>query len=256
MATGIKIALIVEYDGTNYRGSQLQARLPTIQGVIEEALCKLTGERTRVKMAGRTDTGVHARGQVICFKTESCLPTGTFVKGLNYYLPEDVAVKEAFQVDDSFDVRRHATSREYKYYIRNSPARSPVSRHFACHVSGKLDVEAMNEASQALIGEHDFASFATRAGAGRRNTVRQIYKAEFERKGEMVILDIVANSFLPHQVRSTVGALIRIGRGKMKVDEFKDILQAKTPGLAGPTAPAHGLCLEKVNYPVLLGRRN
>ena len=255
MATGTRMALIVEYDGTGYHGSQLQASAPTIQEVIEEALCKLSGERIRVKMASRTDSGVHAKGQVVSFRTGSSLPAETFVRGLNYYLPEDVAVKEAYKVDDSFDVRRNAISREYKYYILNGPTRSPMRRSFAYLVPGKLDTEAMNQACQNLTGKQDFASFATRSEIGEKSTVRNIFKAETEKKGDLIILDMTANSFLPHQVRNTVGSLIRVGQGKMTVEEFTDMVQAGKPGLAGPTAPAHGLCLIRVNYAVPFGEK-
>ena len=247
LATGRKIVLIVEYDGTRYHGSQLQAKVPTIQGEIEKALQKLTGEKTRVKAAGRTDAGVHAEGQVVGFWTDSSLPLTAFVNGLNYYLPEDIAVKEAFRAEDSFDVRRNAISREYKYYILNSPTRSPIRRGFAYLVAGHLDIGAMNHICQALIGEHDFASFCT--DTGKKSTVRTVHKAEVEKEGDLVVFSMVANSFLPHQVRNTAGVLIRVGQGKMTVDEFYSMVEAKKPGLAGPTAPACGLRLMRVNYP-------
>lgn len=249
MATSTKIVLIMEYDGTNYHGSQLQASLPTIQGEIEKALWKLTGERSRVMAASRTDTGVHAKEQVVSFRTKSSLPSPTFIKGLNYYLPSDIAVKAAFRASDSFNVRRSALSREYNYYILNSPTRSPIRRGFAYLVTGNLDSGAMNQACQAIIGKHDFASFATCIESRIKSTIRHIYRAEIEKDGDLVIFNIVANSFLPHQVRNTVGALIKVGLGKMTVDEFRSIVEAKRPGLAGPTAPACGLCLMRINYP-------
>jgi len=252
-ATGTKIVLILEYDGTNYHGSQLQANAPTIQGEIEKALRKLTGERTRVKAASRTDAGVHAKGQVISFRTRSALPLKAFVEGLNHYLPRDIAVKEAFRVDDSFDVRRGALSREYKYYILNSPARSPMRQDFSYRVNGKLDVKTMQRACQALIGKHDFASFVSSTETAKRNTVRSVYKAEIEQDGDMIVFNMVANSYLPHQVRNTIGSLIRVGQGKMTVDDFYDIVEARQPGLAEPTAPAAGLCLMRVNYPSPFG---
>ena len=253
LATGTNVVLILEYDGIRYHGSQLQANAPTIQGEMEKALQKLTGERTRVKAASRTDAGVHAKGQVISFRTKSALPLKAFVEGLNYYLPRDIAVKEAFGVDDSFDVRRSALSREYKYYILNSPTRSPMRQGFSYLVNGNLDIGAMNQACQALIGKHDFASFVTSTDIGEKSTVRNVHKAGIERDGDMVVLDMVANSFLPHQVRNTVGSLIKVGQGKMTVDEFYGMVEARRPGLAGPTAPAGGLCLMRVNYPSPLG---
>jgi tRNA pseudouridine38-40 synthase len=249
-ATGTRIALILEYDGTRYHGSQLQANAPTIQGEIEKALHNLTGEKTRVKAASRTDAGVHAKGQVISFKTKAALPLKTFVEGMNYYLPHDIAIKEAFRVDDSFDVRRSAVSREYKYYILNSPTRSPMRQNFTYRVNGELDVKAMQRACQALVGRHDFASFVSSAEtAAKKRTVRNVHKAEIERDGDIIVFNIVANSFLPHQVRNTIGSLIKVGQGKMTVDEFYSMVEAKSPGLAGPTAPAGGLCLMRVNYP-------
>ena len=244
-----KIVLIVEYDGTSYHGFQLQANVPTIQGEMEKALKRLTEERIRVTAASRTDAGVHAKGQVVGFRTKSSLPLQTFVRGLNYYLPQDIAVKAAYRVDDSFNVRRSALSREYNYYVLNSPTRSPTRRGFSYLVAGHLDIEAMAEAYQALVGEHDFASFASCIGIEIKNTLRTVYRAEIEKNGELVIFNMVANSFLPHQVRNTMGALIRVGLGKMTVDEFRGIIEAKKPGLAGPLVPAYGLCLMRINYP-------
>ncbi len=248
VAATVKVVLIVEYEGTHYHGFQLQANLPTIQGEVEKALWKLTGERIRVISASRTDTGVHAKGQVVSFRTDSLLSPQTFVKGLNYYLPRDIAVRAAYKVEDSFNVRRDALSREYSYYILNSLTRSPIREDFAYLVTGHLDIEAMNRACQLLIGERDLASFATCIGGRIKSTVRTVYKAEMEREGELVAFNIVANSFLPHQVRNTVGVLLRVGLGKMTVDELHNITEAKTPGLAGPTAPACGLYLMRINY--------
>lgn len=249
LATTTKIVLIVEYDGTAYYGFQWQANLPTVQGEIETALEKLTGERRRVIAASRTDTGVHARGQVVSFQTTSTHSRQTFVNGLNYYLPRDIAVKAAYKVEDSFNVRSHATSREYNYHILNTSTRSPLRASSVYRVGGRLNIGAMNQACQALLGEHDLASFASDLGVEMKNTTRRMYRAEFSREGELVVFNIVASSFLPHQVRNTVSALIRVGQGKMSIDEFCRIIDAKKIGLAGPTAPARGLCLMQVNYP-------
>ena len=253
MAATTKMALIVEYDGTHYHGFQLQANAPTIQGELEEALSKLTGEKLRVMGASRTDAGVHARGQVVGFRTNSSLPPRTFINGLNYYLPKDIAVKVAYKVEDSFDVRRDAISREYNYYVLNSLTRSPFSNGFSYRVAGHLDIEAMDRVCQALAGEHDFASFASCLGDVIENTRRNVYKVKVERKGNLVIFNMVANSFLPHQVRNTVGPLIKVGLGKVTIDQFHDIMEAKQPGLAAPAAPACGLCLMRVNYPSPFG---
>ena len=249
LETGTKIALIIEYDGTNYCGFQWQTNQPTVQGEIEKAIGKLTGEESRIIAASRTDTGVHARGQVVSFRTKSSLPDPTFVKGLNYYLPGDIAVKSAFKANDSFNVRRNALRREYNYYIVNSPIRSPLNRGFTHLVTGHLDIKAMNEACQVLTGKHDLASFVTCFESRIKSTVRHIYQAKVEKDGNLVIFNIIANSFLPHQVRNTVGTLIRVGLGKMTIDEFYGIFEAKRPGLAGPTAPACGLYLMRISYP-------
>ena len=246
-----KIVLIMEYDGTHYHGFQLQADLPTIQAETEEALWKLTGERIRVMAASRTDAGVHARGQVVNFRTKSSLSPSAFVNGLNYYLPKDIAVKAAHRIDNSFNVRRDALGREYNYYMLNSLTRSPIRNGFSYLVAAHLDIGTMNQACQALVGEHNFASFTTCFGV--ENTVRSVDRVKIEKDGELIIFNMVANSFLPHQVRNTVGALIEVGRGKMTVDQFYSIVEAKKPGLAGPKAPACGLCLMKVNYPRSFG---
>jgi len=250
-----KIVLIMEYDGTNYHGFQLQANLPTIQGETEKALWKLTGERNRVVAASRTDAGVHAKGQVVSFRTKSLLPPQTFINGLNYYLPRDIAVKAAYRVSDSFNVRRNAISREYSYYILNSLTRSPLREGFCYLVADHLAIEPMNQACQVLIGEHDFASFASSIGVETKSTIRRVQKAEVEREEELIIFNMVANSFLPHQVRNTVGVLISIGLGRMSIDEFRSIMGAKRPGLAGPTVPACGLCLMQVDYPYPFAER-
>ena len=244
-----RIVLIIEYNGKYYHGSQLQSGTPTVQAEIEKAIEKLTGKRSRVRLASRTDAGVHAYGQVVSFQTDSWLNTSTFVSGMNYYLPLDIAVKASYSVAESFDVRRDAVSREYKYYILKSLTRSPVREGFCYRVAGHLDIEAMNRACQALIGEHDFISFASSTGVETKKTVRRMYRAEMEEDGELVVFNMVANSFLPHQVRNTVGALIRVGLGRMMVDEFCSIIGMNKPGQAGPTAPAGGLCLMRVNYP-------
>ena len=243
------IVLVVEYDGTNYYGSQWQTDLPTIQSELEKALHRLTGESVRVAMAGRTDAGVHARGQVVSFRTGSNLTTETFIGGLNYYLPRDIAVKSAYVADDSFDVRRSAVSRHYRYSILNTGTRSPLREAFACRISGALDVDEMDRACRAIIGGHDFASFASGIGTENRSTLREIYRAEVTREGDLVVFDVVANAFVRHQIRSTAGCLVKIGMGRMSQDEFDSIIEEKRPGLAGPTLPACGLCLVRVEYP-------
>jgi tRNA pseudouridine38-40 synthase len=247
-----KFILLIEYDGTQYHGFQWQVGLPTIQDELEQAIRRSCGQSSRVIAASRTDAGVHAKGQVVSFWTESTLDTMTLVRALNYYLPEDIAVKAAYKASADFNVRRHALSREYHYYILNSNTRSPFSQRFALFVPKMLDIQAMNEACQLIRGEHDFASFASSLD-GNRSTLRNVYEAGIEKKGDFTVFRIVANSFLPHQVRSTVGLLIRLGLGEIGIDGFRDIMEAGSLGLAGPLSPACGLCLKKVNYPKPLG---
>ena len=173
MTTGIAHnALIIEYDGTNYSGFQLQTKEPTIQAEIEKALLKLTGEKIRIKAASRTDAGVHALGQVVSFKTESGLSLETFTDGLNHYLPQDIAVKAAYRIGDSFDVRRRAVSREYQYLLINDRGRSPLRRHYTHQTKGELDVVAMNKACEMIIGEHDLVSFASELQPHVKRTIR------------------------------------------------------------------------------------
>ncbi len=250
-----KIVLLVEYHGGNYCGFQWQAGVATVQDELEKAVLKVTGEAVRVVAASRTDSGVHARGQVVSFRTRSALPPRTLVRALNFYLPRDIAVKGACGVDIKFDVRRDAISREYEYKILNRPTRSPLWEGLAYFVPQRLDVEAMDRACRLLEGEHDFASFGADLGSVR-STVRTVYEARVERVDEVVSLRMRANSFLPHQVRNTVGLLVRIGLGKVGLEEFQRVTEAKKLGLAGPTAPAHGLYLVKVEYPYILEMEN
>jgi len=247
-----QIVLLLEYDGTRYHGFQWQAGLPTNQAELEQAVKKLCGQSSRVMAASRTDAGVHAKGQVLSFWAKSTLSTMTLVKALNYYLPGDIAVKEAYRVSNDFNVRRDVLSREYCYYILNSRTRSPFSKMFSLFIPKMLDIEAMNKACQLMQGKHDFISFVTSV-TDIRNTVCHVYEAKVSQKGDFVIFHIEADSFLPHQVRNTVGLLSRLGLGKIGVGDFYDIMEAKSLGLASPTAPAHGLWLTKVNYSKPLG---
>lgn len=243
----MRVALIIEYDGARYKGVQLQANAVTVQGELERALERLSGEKTRLVAASRTDSGVHAKGQVVSFKTAAHFSVSTWVKALNFYLPPDIAVKAAYPVEESFNVRRQAVSREYRYYILNSPVRSPLWRRCAYSVPHPLSIEAMNQACQAIVGEHDFAPF-TPPGGKLMNTRRTVYKAKVSRKNSLVVFQIIANSFLPHQVRHTVGGLIRVGLGKMGVDSFVELAMSRKRGAIGPAAPAYALCLTRVNY--------
>lgn len=243
-----KLRLVLEYQGTKYQGFQAQKNAPTIQDELETALYQLTKERVRVIGSSRTDAGVSARGQVICFHTNSSLVPDAFVSGLNHYLPADIAVREARLVSDSFHPRYDATSREYRYLVLNRTTRSPHFRENAYLVRGALDISAMNQAAEKLVGTHDFTAFASQLEAKTKCTVRRVYRAEVTRQGEFVIFYIAATAFLPHQVRNTVGSLLRVGQGKMTLAEFCSIMETKVVGSAGPAVPACGLCLMRVNY--------
>ncbi len=226
--------------------------MSTIQGELERALGKLVGE-IHLTAASRTDAGVHAKGQVVSFRTTKILPSEVWIKALNFYLPQDIAVKAAYEVDDNFNVRRDALSREYYYWILNGPCRSPLWRRFTFFVPKVLDIEAMNDACHLIVGEHDFAPFSPGGGEG---TVRTIYKAEVYAENDLATFSVVANSFLPHQVRHTIGSLIRVGLGKMDIDTFGKLVSSGQRGIMGPAAPARGLYLAKVNYPNFPPKRN
>jgi tRNA pseudouridine38-40 synthase len=199
-----------------------------------------------VALAGRTDAGVHARGQVAAFLTTVPYELGVFQRALNSYLPKDVAVRSAHEVALDFDVRRHARRRWYRYRIYNGHSRRPLFRTQSWHVSEPLDVDAMREAAQQLVGRQDFAALA--APAGGRSTIRTVYRAEVRRCRCWVVFDIEANAFLPQQVRRTVGALVRVGQGKETVEGFGRLLASTRPGAASFAAPSAGLCLMAVRY--------
>jgi tRNA pseudouridine38-40 synthase len=244
-----RLALVLEYDGSPpLAGSQRQKRTPSVQSALETALRKLTGERLRVAFAGRTDAGVHATGQVAAFTTASRLATEVFVRGLNAWLPEQIAVRRAVEVPEGFDPRRHASSRTYRYTIYNAPVRSPLWRAHAWHVAEPLETAAMQRAAAELVGEHDFAAFSRREGV---STVRCLRRAEVKRRGPLVTVELEANAFLRQQVRRTVGALVQVGAGRLSPAAFRALLRRAEPASAGPVAPARGLCLLRVSYPGL-----
>lgn len=243
-----RLALLLEYEGTAYGGSQYQKNAPTIQAELEAALGSLTGESIRVALAGRTDAGVHVRGQVASFLTASHHDTDTFVAALNYHLPEDISVRAAAVVPLAFDVRRQALSRRYRYTIHNSGQRPALGRRFAWQVRQPLDVAAMQKAARCLLGEHDFAAFTQPWLKARRSTVRVIQEAQVSRRGRKVYIVMEASSFLPQQVRRTVGALVQVGSGKLPMEGFCDLVRSARPGAAAFAAPPQGLCLLKVRY--------
>lgn len=244
-AAGRRIALLLEYDGTAYRGSQLQDNGPSIQSELEAAIAKLTGAAARVSFAGRTDAGVHALGQVASFVTASALPASQVRSGLNHFLPRDIAVRAVLDVAMSFDPRRHARNRVYRYRIDNRPVRSPLLRDRAWHVEQPLDVAAMAQTARRLEGAHDFAAFA---GAYEGSTQRTLRRCEAGGACAGVTLEMEALAFLPHQVRRTAGALVEVGLGRLDGDALVALLEPDPAGSAGPAAPAHGLYLVRVEY--------
>jgi tRNA pseudouridine38-40 synthase len=242
-----RIALLIEYDGGRYAGSQLQENALTVQNVLEDAIAQTTGERARAAFAGRTDAGVHARGQVASFLTGSRLTAGTLLRALNARLPGDVVVCEAAEAPLDFDVRRDARRRHYRYLIDDRAVRPALERERAWHVASSLDLEAMAAAAARLVGRHDFRAFAGRLEDETASTVREIYCFEVARSGGRVALDVVGNAFLPHQVRRMAGSLVQVGRGRLSAEEYAGLL-AGPPASAGPAAPAHGLYLMAVEY--------
>ncbi len=242
------IKLLIEYDGTNYQGWQVQSRGPTIQGVIEEKLALLTGETVHLIGSGRTDAGAHALGQVAHFKTESQMDVRSIRKALNSLLPPDIVIRGAEEVEEGFHARKSARSKVYEYRILNRDFRSAIDRGYAWHIPQRLDFEEMKKATQHLIGEHDFSSFRS-TGSPTRTTVRRVIRAEWKRGREGLIhFEIEATGFLKQMVRAIVGTLVEVGKGKVTSEEFRRILHSKDREKAGSTAPAHGLFLKEVKY--------
>jgi tRNA pseudouridine38-40 synthase len=242
------IKLLIEYDGTNYQGWQVQPKGSTIQGVIEEKLKLLTGENIRLSGSGRTDSGAHALGQVAHFKTESRMDVRSIQKGLNSLLPPDIVIKKVEEVRENFHARKQSKSKTYEYRILNQPFRSAFHRCYAWHIPQKLDLQEMNKATRWLIGEHDFSSFRS-VGTSTRTAIRRVIRAEWRRgRGGLVRFEIEANGFLKQMVRAIVGTLVEVGKGKMSALEFQKVLESKERKKAGPTAPAHGLFLKEVKY--------
>jgi len=242
------IKLLIEYDGTNYLGWQVQPKGPTIQGILEERLGLLTGEKIRLFGSGRTDSGVHAIGQVAHFKTESSMETHRMQRALNSLLPPDIMIQKMEEVEESFHARKHSKSKVYEYRILNRDLRSVFHRGYVWHIPQRLDFKEMGKATQYLTGEHDFSSFRS-VGSPTRTTVRKVTRAEWKRgRSGLVRFEIEANGFLKQMVRAIIGTLVEVGKGKMSAVEFRRILESKERSKAGPTAPAHGLFLKEVKY--------
>jgi tRNA pseudouridine38-40 synthase len=240
------ICLIVEYDGTRFAGWQWQANGLSVQEVVEGALAQLLGDFVRVMVAGRTDAGVHARGQVIHFRTERQLPMIAYRAGLNRFLPDDVVIRHASEAPAGFHARHSAKGKWYRYSLYLMPVRSPLSARAAWHLRSPLNVEAMALAAKDFLGRHDFAAFRT-SGCDARTTVRDIFACDLQREGDLLHIDVRGSGFLRHMVRLMVGTLVDIGLGKRDVGDVARLLRGELP-MAGPTAPPHGLCLMEVCY--------
>ncbi len=246
------LLLVLEYDGTDFAGFQIQPGQRTVQREIESALARVTGEQIRIKGAGRTDAGVHATGQVASLTTSSGLGVETLSRALNANLPPDVAVRLAREVPEGFHARYSAWSRAYWYWVWNAPSPTPLGRRYSYHWPRPIDPEAVQAAARTLVGTHDFASFAGSADPSRAEagtTVRTVIRLACRRQGSLVAIEVEANAFLPKMVRNIVGTLLQVGSGKLRVEQMSEILEARSRAMAGPTAPARGLCLVEVRYP-------
>jgi tRNA pseudouridine38-40 synthase len=253
-----KIKLLLEYDGTAYQGWQIQKTGLTIQGILEEKIVTITGNRSGVIGASRTDAGVHALGQVATFRTESKLNSETIKRALNALLPGDIRILDVSDVDDSFHPRNDVRRKSYFYIISNQKKPSAFVNKYALTVRQFLDFKSMGEASHILAGRHNFSSFMG-AGSDIKDPVRELFSLDIEKLEEMnfmtasiigkfIRIRIDADGFLKHMARNIVGTLVEIGRGRIPPHHMEKILKSHDRKLAGPTAPAHGLFLEKIEY--------
>ena len=236
------------YDGTNYHGSQIQNNGETIEGVLKKELSSLLKEEINLIGASRTDAGVHARGNVYVFDTESRIPPEKFTYALNARLPEDIRIQDSCEVPADFHPRHQDTVKSYEYRVLNRKLPLPEHRLYAHFTYETLDVKKMNEACRYFIGEHDFASFCA-AGSQVESTVREIYDLHVEKSGDLLTISVTGNGFLYNMVRIIAGTLLKVGSGSFEPADVQKIIEGKDRQLAGPTAPAKGLTLVKIRYP-------
>lgn len=244
----MRVALMVEYDGSQYHGWQSQAGLDTVQQRIESALSRVASHDIQVVCAGRTDTGVHASGQIIHFESEKERTIRAWIHGANTYLPKDICIKWGSDIPDSFHARYSALSRRYRYIIFNSPIRPALLRRNVTWQYRRLNESLMHEAAQSLVGEQDFTSFRS-VECQSVTPMRHVYECQVKRTGDWVVIDIVANAFLHHMVRNIAGVLMAVGSGRRTVSWVNDVLQAKDRKMGAETAPPYGLYLVEVTYP-------
>ena len=245
----MRIALGIEYDGRAFKGWQMQRHtVATVQAAVEAALGSVAAQPVRVVCAGRTDTGVHAVGQVVHFDTTAVRAPRNWVLGANVNLPPEVAVSWALQTADDFHARFSAQSRSYRYLILNRATRSSLLAGRATWEHRPLDVPAMHRAGQALVGTHDFSSYRA-LGCQAKSPVRTLHSLAVHRHGELIDLRVHANAFLHHMIRNIAGVLLAIGRGERPVEWAAEVLDRRDRTLGGVTAPPDGLYFERVWYP-------
>ena len=243
-----RVALRVEYQGTKYNGFQLQLNQPTIQGALEEALARFTGEAIRVRGASRTDSGAHAQGQVVDFPTCSRHPVERFSAALNFFLPEDIRVLKAIDVDGEFHSRRLALGRVYQYRILARAEPSALLRHTQLWVKEPLDLERIAEAAVSLTGTHNYRTIASGHPLDK-SAVRTVKRWDVAKNGDEAVIECEANGFLKQQIRKANGILLEIGKGKQPIELMRETLEGKEGIPNIPLLPARGLCLIEVKYP-------
>jgi tRNA pseudouridine38-40 synthase len=246
------IRLLVAYDGTAFHGwaRQRDPSVRTIEGTLRAELSRVLREEVRLSVAGRTDAGVHARGQVVSFGTASSLAPERLQAAVNGRLAPEVVVRDAADAPDGFDARFSASAREYRYVVDTAALPDPFTARFAWHRPTPLSVPAIRAGARALVGEHDFTTFCRHPG-GDRSTVRDLQRLSVTRDGEVVVFSLRANAFLHQMVRSIVGTLVTVGEGRRSPEEVATALAARDRSGAAPVAPPQGLTLERVVY----GRR-
>lgn len=240
--------LTISYDGKAFHGWQIQKNALAVQEVFQKALYAIIGGYVDIKGCSRTDSGVHANMYCINFKTEHPIPAVRLKAALNRYLPMEVAVLDCKEVDEDFHARYSCVSKQYVYKIWNSEVRNPFLNGYALHYRYKIDEKQLNRAAQAYVGKHDFTSFCTLDKREKGDFVRDVKMFSVERQGELITMTVEADGFLYNMVRIMVGTLLRVQQGKIPEDGIGEIIEKKDRKFAGPTAPACGLYLNRVNY--------